>query len=124
MYRCLVLAFALWASAAAAQVQRAFPPDALRGEISFGMAPEVAVNGQRAMLAPGARIRDKNNMLAMSASLAGVRLTVHYTIDINGQVKDVWILRPDELANQPWPANLKESQTWAFDPIAQRWAKR
>jgi hypothetical protein len=126
MFRGLVLALALCAAAlpAAAQMQRAFPQDALRGDIVIGIPPVISVNGRSAQLAPGARIRDMNNMLALSASIAGARFTAHYTIDIGGQVKDVWILRPDELARNPWPATLKEAQTWAFDPVAQVWTRR
>ena len=121
MYRCLVLAATLVAAAlpAAAQMQRAFPQDALRGEVAVGSPPEIAVNGHAARLSPGARIRDQNNMLAMSAALSGKRFTAHYTIDTNGNVRDVWILRPDEIAREPWPETLKEAQSWAFDPVAQ-----
>jgi hypothetical protein len=125
MFRCLVLAATLVATAlpASAQVQRAFPQDALRGEIAVGNPPEIAVNGRSARLAPGARIRDQNNMLAMSAALSGVRFAAHYTIDTNGNVRDVWILRADELARKPWPATPQEAQAWAFDPTAQTWTK-
>ena len=126
MYRCLVLALALLASMgpATAQVQRNFPQDALRGEVVVGVPPDLSINGQNAQLAPGSRIRDQNNMLAMSASLSGARFTAHFTIDTGGQVKDLWILRADEVANQPWPSTTKEAQTWAFDAVAQRWTRR
>ena len=126
MYRCLVLALALLVSMglATAQVQRNFPQDALRGEVVVGVPPDLSINGQNAQLAPGSRIRDQNNMLAMSASLSGARFTAHFTIDTGGQVKDLWILRADEVANQPWPSTTKEAQTWAFDPVAQRWQRR
>ena len=126
MYRCLVLALALLASIgpATAQVQRNFPQDALRGEVTVGVPPDLSINGQNARLAPGSRIRDQNNMLAMSASLSGARFTAHFTMDTGGEVKDLWILRADEVANQPWPATTKEAQTWAFDPAAQRWTRR
>ena len=126
MYRCLVLALAMfaWVSPAAAQMQRTFPQTALRGDMAFGMVPEVSVNGQAARLAPGVRIRGRNNMLVMSASLTSTKQTVHYTVDISGLVKDVWILRPDEIAKQPWPITLREAQTWVFDPVAQIWTKR
>ena len=126
MYRCLVLALALLASIApaTAQVQRNFPQDALRGEVVVGVPPDLSSNGQNAQLAPGSRIRDQNNMLAMSASLSGARFTAHFTIDTGGQVKDLWILRADEVANQPWPSTTKEAQTWAFDAVAQRWTRR
>ena len=62
-------------------------------------------------------------MLAMSASLSGGRFTAHYTVDGGGEVRDVWILRADELAIRPWPETTKQAQTWAFDPTAQRWTK-
>ena len=125
MYRCLVPALALVAAAlpAAAQVQRSFPQDALRGEIAIGIPPEITVNGKRARLAPGSRIRDQNNMLALSASLAGGRFTAHYTVDGGGEVRDVWILRADELAIRPWPETAQQAHAWAFDPVAQRWTK-
>ena len=127
MYRCpaslLALAAVAWVAPASAQVQRAFPQDALRGEVAFEMPPEVAVNGQAARLAPGSRIRDQNNMLAMSGTLAGAKFMAHYTIDKDGNVKDVWILRPDELAKRPWPVTPEEAQSWVFDPIAQTWTR-
>ena len=47
----LVAAFLL-ALPAAAQVQRNFPQNALRGAIVFGVAPEITVNDQVARLAP------------------------------------------------------------------------
>jgi hypothetical protein len=118
----LVAAFVL-ALPAAAQVQRNFPQNALRGAIVFGVAPEITVNGQVARLAPGARIHDLNNMTIVPGGLLGGRFLVNYTIDISGLVKDVWVLRPEEAANQPWPTTPDEAQAWIFDPIAQVWTK-
>jgi hypothetical protein len=69
------------------------------------------------------RIRAQNNLIEMSGNLAGQRLLVHYTLDMNGMLKDVWVLRPEEAAKRPWPATPKEAQTWVFDPIAQAWSK-
>jgi hypothetical protein len=106
------------------QVQRAFPQNALRAEMAFGMPPEVKVNGQAARLAPGARIRNQNNLLEMSGALVGATLPVHYTLDDGGSVRDVWLLRSDELAREPWPTSLEQAQRWSFDPIAQTWSKR
>ena len=42
------------------------------------------MNGNPLRLAPGARIRGQNNMLAMSGSLVGQRLAVHYTLTAHG----------------------------------------
>ena len=109
--------------AAAQSMQRPFPATALRGVVAVGQPPEISVNGRPARLAPGARIRAQNNMLALSASLAGERFAAHYTIDIDGNVKDVWILTPDELAKRPWPTTPEEAARWTFDPVAQIWSR-
>ncbi len=109
---------------ATAQVQRNFPADALRGALVVVAAPEITLNDAPARLAPGARIRGQNNMIAMSASIAGQKLLVHYTYDMQGQVKDVWILTPEEAARRPWPTTPQEAQGWVFDPAAQTWARK
>ncbi len=127
MYRCAlaaVAALAFVSTAAFAQVQRNFPHNALRGEIAFGAPPEVALNGQATRLAPGSRIRNANNLLEMSGALVGTKAVVHYTLDMTGTVRDVWILRPDEIAKQPWPRTPEQAQRWAFDPVAQVWQER
>jgi len=108
---------------AAAQVQRAFPQNALRGAIVIGVAPEIQLNGVLARLAPGARIRDTNNMAVVPGGLIGGRYLVNYTVDTSGLVKDVWILRPEEAAVRPWPTTPAEAQAWVFDPVGQVWIK-
>ena len=120
------LAFAaacLLALPAAAQVQRNFPQIALRGAIVFGVAPEIALNGRPARLAPGTRIRDVNNMMVVPSAVYGGLFLVHYTVDTYGLVKDVWILTADEAANKPWPTTPDEATAWSFDPRAQVWTK-
>ncbi len=117
-----LLAIAL-ASPSIAQVQRQFPQNALRGQVLFGQPPHVALNGEPKQLAPGSRIRGTNNMIVLSGSLVGSSGAVHYTIDPLGQIKDVWILRTDELTNLPWPRSANEAQAWSFDPTAQRWTR-
>lgn len=107
---------------APAQMQRAFPRQALRGEIEFGVPPAVRLNGDDAQLAPGARIRGQNNMLVLSGSLVGQKLAVNYTIDTYGLVKDVWLLRDDEV-DKLWPKTPKEAAEWSFDEVGQIWTK-
>ncbi len=124
----LRLAIALTAAAclvapAAAQVQRTFPQNALRGAIVFGQAPEITLNGDVGRLSPGARIRDMNNMTLVPSAVIGGRYLVNYTIDLSGLVKDVWILRPDEAAVRPWPTTREQAAAWTFDPAAQTWSK-
>jgi hypothetical protein len=119
----LVAAACLASLPAAAQVQRNFPQNALRGNIVFATAPDILLDGQPARLAPGSRIRDMNNMLVVPGGLLGGRFLVHFTVDLYGLVKDVWILTPQEAANRPWPRTLAEAQAWTFDPVAQTWTK-
>ena len=125
MLRCLiaVLTTACLAAPAWAQVARQFPQSALRGEITFVNPPEVKLNGNAVVLAPGSRIRGQNNMLEMSGALVGMKLWVHYTVDTQGSVMDVWILRPEELAKKPWPANRAQAEVWSFDATAQAWSR-
>ena len=84
--------------------------------------PEVLLNGQPARLAPGARIKGTDNMLVMSGSLIGQKLTVNYMVDTYGLLIDLWLLRPEEVA-KPWPRTLQESATWSYDPIQHVWIK-
>ncbi len=114
---------ACFAAPAAAQVQRAFPQNALRGAIVIGVAPDIQLNGAPARLAPGSRIRDTNNMAIVPSGLTGGRYLVNYTIDTSGLVKDVWILRPEEAAVRPWPTTPAQAEAWRFDPIGQVWVK-
>ena len=117
-----LLAAALIAPATA-QVQRNFPQNALRGSIVIGQAPEILLNGRPARLAPGARIRDANNMSVVPAGLTGGRFLVHYTSDLYGLVKEVWILTPAEAGKRPWPTKPEEAASWSFDPAAQVWVR-
>ena len=124
MYRCALyaLAAASVVTPAAAQ-QRNFPPQALRGALVIQAPPEALLNDGPARLAPGARIRGQDNMLQMSASLVGARLLVHYTLDPQGLIRDVWILTPQEASRKPWPTTAAQAQAWRFDPVAQLWTQ-
>jgi len=111
------------AGPAAAQMPRAFPANALRGELLITQPPEALLNGRPVRLSPGARIRGTNNMLQMSGALVGVPLLVHYTVEPSGGVHTVWILSTDEAARKPWPTTPEDAQRWAFNPAAQTWTK-
>lgn len=104
-------------------LQRRFPRHALRGELVFGAWPAVLLNGQPARLAPGSRVRDEANRVALPGALAGGRFLVHYTVDSMGLLQDIWVLRPDEAARQPWPRTPAEAAAWFFDEGAQVWLK-
>jgi len=109
---------------AAAQVQREFPPTALRGQLEFTAPPNVRLNDAAARLAPGARIRGHDNLLRTPASLAGQTHAVHYTIEVtSGLLMDVWLLRPEELAREPWPTTPQQAREWRFNRAAQQWSR-
>ncbi|MEK8031959.1 hypothetical protein AACH06_14115 [Ideonella sp. DXS29W] len=120
------LAAACLASALPAQSQmpgRRFPRTALRGEIVFGAFPEILLNGKPARLAPGSRVSDQNNSVAMPGALLNQKCIVNFTVDPMGLVMQVWILRPEEIRVVPWPRTVVEAQTWAFDEGAQTWTR-
>jgi hypothetical protein len=106
-------------------VNRNFAPNVLRGEVLFGHPPEVQLNGNNVRTAPGIRIRNEHNLLVMSQTLIGKKYLVNYALEEStGLIRDIWILNPKEIANEPWPRTSEESKTWQFDSAAQRWIRR
>lgn len=105
------------------QEMRRFPQNSLRGLIMFGEPPMVRLNDELTRLSPGARIRGTNNLLLLSGTLTGVKSAVNYTLDNTGQLKDVWLLRDEELARKPWPSTPQEAAQWNFDAGNQIWSK-
>jgi hypothetical protein len=128
MYRCIALFATLAiASTSTGWAQdlpgRQFPQNALRGEVAFGVPPEVTLNGAPSRLSPGARLRAQNNMMVLSGTLTGTKHTVHYTLENSGLIKDLWILRDEEKARKPWPTKPEHTATWSFNPGTQTWTK-
>lgn len=79
---------------------RPFPPQAVRGVMVVTQAPAITMDGKADRLSPGARIRNAQNQLVLSASLTGQSLVVNYTRESMGLVHEVWILTPDEAAEK------------------------
>jgi hypothetical protein len=127
MNRCagaaLAAILALAVALPAAAEPRPFPPQTLRGELLVEQPPDVRLNGQPARLAPGARIRGEDNLLRLSGTLVGQKLTVHYTLDNYGLLRDVWLLTVEEKRIQPWPRTPAEAGSWTYDPLAKRWSR-
>lgn len=111
------------APVSAQTVQRNFPQNALRGKITFGVPPMIGLNGKAAPMAAGYRIHGLDNLLVMSAQLLDHTFTVDYTVDLEGQVREIWLLSTAEAAKSPWPATAEQAAAWTFDPIAQTWTK-
>ncbi|MFG6447072.1 hypothetical protein ACG0Z6_02310 [Roseateles sp. BYS180W] len=102
---------------------RNFPAAALRGELVVTQPPLAKLNGQLVQLAPGARIFGPSHQLLLSGGLIGEPLLVHYTRDLYGNLKDVWVLNEVERANRLWPTTPAEAAAWRFNPGTQTWTK-
>ena len=78
-------------------VTRDLPKAALLGRLLVQQPPDVMLNGQPTRLAPGVRIRDENNQIAMSGALMGQAFPVKYLLDSSGLVSQAWILTANEV---------------------------
>ncbi len=108
-WRAALLSTALLVLAGTASAQdavRPFPPTAKRGTLQVTYPPDILLNGQNARLSPGARIRGTNNLLVLSASLAGQSLPVKYVLDGQGLVHEIWLLNATEAQQFKDSANL------------------
>ena len=76
---------------------RQFPKDARRGELVVMNAPEIAMDSKPDRLSPAVRIRDINNQLVLSGTLANQKLVVNYVRDNTGLVHNVWVLNSEEI---------------------------
>ena len=123
MNRCVFALLAALSIALPAQAQRVFEDNALRGELVVKAPPEALLNGKPVRLAPGARIRNQQNLLQVSGALLERKLVVNYTLNGMGQVSDVWLLTEEEARRLPWPRTIEEARAWRFDPTLQRWTK-
>ncbi|WP_332826957.1 hypothetical protein [Ramlibacter sp.] len=108
--RLLLLACAWAAASAFAQqppplspgqpsLRREAPRDVKPAVITVSATPPIIlVDGVADRFSPGARIRDRNNMLVLTGQLAGKTLYTVYRRDASGMVHEVWLLNQDEYA--------------------------
>jgi hypothetical protein len=83
-------------------IDRPFPTNTLRGKMTPGYFPDVAIDGKARLLSPAARIFNQDNMIEMPSALRGRDIVVNYTVDGMGYIDRIWILNRDEAA-QKWP---------------------
>lgn len=76
---------------------RQFPKDAKRGELVMLTAPDITLDNKPDRLSPAVRIRDTQNNLVLSGTLANQKLVVNYVRDNIGLVHNVWVLNNDEI---------------------------
>ena len=86
------LALQLWAVAG-----RILPQNAVLGELTASSYPYVIIGDKQFHLAPGTRIFDQNNRIILPVSMP-INITVLYKLDANGDLINMWLLTPDELA--------------------------
>jgi hypothetical protein len=79
---------------------RKFPEKALRGKMRVVQTPEILIDGKPERLSPGSRIRDTQQRLVMSASITNVDVIVNFVRNPLGEVHEVWILTPAEIAQK------------------------
>ncbi|MBT0570990.1 hypothetical protein KIK84_11670 [Curvibacter sp. CHRR-16] len=80
---------------------RTFPANSKRGDLQVTNAPVVLLDGKADRLSPGARIRNTNNLLMLSASLTGQTVPVMYRRESTGMLHEVWLLTADEAEAYP-----------------------
>ncbi len=79
-----------------AREPRPFPPQAKRGKMTLGYAPDITIDGKLRQLSPAARIVSEENMSVVPGSLSEKNIVVNYTEDMNGNIDRVWILTREE----------------------------
>ena len=94
----VLLLLSCLAAAAAAQL-RAIPAEAKRGRIEHVQDMMVAIDGKPHRLLPGAQIRSASNTLLVPIAIPK-GAPARYLVDDAGNVRQVWILSPLELAGE------------------------
>jgi|SRR5690242_35807 hypothetical protein len=95
----LVLLPILLAAPALAQTRATpIPEDSRRGYVRHIDEMAVAVNNKAMQLAPGAQIRDRQNLIIVPTAIPPGGAWADYVLNADGQVFRVWLLTPAELA--------------------------
>lgn len=81
---------------AAQESARQFPAAARRGMLEVIQPPNILINGLPERLSPGARIKNRSNMIVLSGNLVGQPVLVNYLRDTQGQIHEVWLLNASE----------------------------
>jgi hypothetical protein len=77
-------------------IVRETPADVRPARMAVVAPPDITLDGNPDRLSPGARIRNVQNLVVLSASLAGQSVPVVYRRDSAGLVHEVWMLTEDE----------------------------
>jgi hypothetical protein len=95
----LALVPALLAAPAVAQFRvPPIPPEAQRGVIRHLKEMAVAVDNRPVQLAPGAQIRDQQNLIIVPMALPPGGAAADYILNGDGELFRAWLLTPQEQA--------------------------
>jgi len=101
----LALLPALLAAPALAQFRTPpIPVDSYRGVIRHLNGMSVAIDQKAARLAPGAQIRDQQNLIIVPTAIPQGGAWADYTLNSDGEVFRAWLLTPEEFA-RPKPGS-------------------
>jgi hypothetical protein len=101
----LVLVSALLAAPTVAQVRvPPIPAEAQRGVIRHLKEMAVAVDERPVQLAPGAQIRNQQNLIIVPMSIPPGGAAADYILNADGTLFRAWLLTPQELA-RPKPGS-------------------
>jgi hypothetical protein len=97
---CLALvSVSLWAAPVLAQMRSApIPDNAKVGVIRHVEGMAVTVSKKPMQLAAGATIRNQRNLIIVPVAIPGEGAWAAFTLDREGQISQVWLLTPEELA--------------------------
>jgi hypothetical protein len=95
----ILLSFAHYAWAQSRQI----PVEVQRGWLRHVQETVITIDDRQLQLAPGATIRNQQNMIVVPVSLPPEGALAEYQLDASGQVARAWLLTPDEAAREPPP---------------------
>lgn len=94
---CATLAFAATAAVAQITTPRGAPLNVKPAIIAVSATPPIIeVDGKADRFSPGARIRDRDNRLVLTGTLAGKTVYTVYKRDAANLVHEVWLLDAEE----------------------------
>ena len=86
-----------------ALAERVFPEKAKRGDMKAYKYPAMKIGDKVLQLSPGSRIFNEQNMIIMPASLQKQAAPLMYTLDMRGDLSQVWLLTAEEAKRIPLP---------------------
>ena len=98
--RLLYLIGALVLSQGALAQLRQIPANTERGWLRHVQETVITIDDRQLQLAPGATIRNQQNMIVVPVSLPREGALAEYQLDASGQVARAWLLTPEEAARE------------------------